>query len=311
VPWYQLVVTVSGGPAESLGDLAGAAFAALAAEFFGPDGQPTTFALRDKRRTQDDPFDEHVGEVLARRLPDEIQVLLSGKPNVSPDLVIARPGETQLLMHGGGDLDSRHIIAIEVKKLDWTPTGVRRSSGMDYNSTPPCSTVKIVADNGQLLRVVAFYLCVVLRPLDYGQVSVNGMALVSGAAINEDSGLYDEITGIRQKQIGLGSYGDGMNRQRPMLVFANPFGWPWLRGHATLIHPSQGLEADQDIEMRRRMYRKSREGKDREFFCYRLAGEELSEPEPDVTEPFPSPSNRKTDTIPRGTFRISLAVELK
>ena len=96
-----------------------------------------------------------------------------------------------------------------------------------------------------------------------------------------------------------------------MLVFVNPLGWPWLRGHATLIHPSQGLEAEQDIEMRRRMYRTTREGETREFFCYRITREEPSEPEPDVTEPFPSPKNRKTDTILRGTFKISLAVELK
>jgi len=299
------------GGAESPYDLAGAVFAALAAEFFTPDGEPTVFRLRFKRQTQDDPFDEYVGEILKRRLPDGIRVLLSGKPLVSPDLVIARPEEAQLLMQGGGDLDSRHIIAIEVKKLNWGAAGVGRSTGMDYNSTPPCSTVKVEADSGQLLRIAAFYLYVVLQLRDDGRVVAKSLALVSGAALNEDTDLYDAITGIRQKRIGIGSYGDGIDRQRPMLVFANPLGWPWLIGHATLVHPSQNLEAEQNIEMRRRMYRRTREGETREFFCYRITGEEASEPEPDVTEPFPTPANRRTDTTPRGRFKISLAVEPK
>jgi hypothetical protein len=68
------------GEAESPCDLAGAVFAVLAAEFFTADGQPTAFKLRFKRQTQDDPFDEYVGEILKRRLPDGIRVLLSGKP---------------------------------------------------------------------------------------------------------------------------------------------------------------------------------------------------------------------------------------
>lgn len=292
-------------------DLGGAVFAALAAEFYMPGGEPIAFNLRDKRQTQDDPFDEHVGIVLKQRLPDEMRVFLSGKPLVSPDLVVARPEETRVLLHGGGELDSRHIIGIEVKKLDWAASGIGRRSGMDYNSTPPCATVKIEADNGRLLRVAAFYLYVVLRPIADGQIAVNSLALVSGAALNEDVNLYDEITGIRQKKIGIGSYGDGIDRQRPMLVFANPLGWPWLVGHATLLHPTQGLESEQNLKMRRRMYRITREGESREFFCYRIAGEMPEGLEPDIIEPFPTPANRKTETIQRGRFSISLAVEPK
>lgn len=307
--WYVYAMSHSVGEAESPCDLAGAVFAALAAEFFTADGQPTVFKLRFKRQTQDDPFDEYAGEILRRRLPDGIRVLLSGKPLVSPDLVVARPEEAQVLMQGGGDLDSRYIIAIEVKKLNWDAPGVGRGTGMDYNSTPPCSTVKVETNNGQLLRIVAFYLYVVLQLRDDDQVVANSMALVSGAALNEDIDLYDAITGIRQKRIGIGSYGDGIDRQRPMLVFANPLGWPWLIGHVTLVHPSHNLEAEQNIEMRRRMYRRTREGETREFFCYRIAREEVGEPEPDVTEPFPTPANRKTDTTPRGRFKIALAVE--
>ena len=303
------MVTVSVGEPQRPADLGGAVFAALAAEFFTPSGTPIAFNLRDKRQTQDDPFDEHVGVVLGQRLPDEMRVFLSGKPLVSPDLVVARPEETRLLLRGGSDLDSRHIIAIEVKKFNWAARGTARGSGMDYNSTPPCSTVKIEADDRQLIRISAFYLYVLLQPTDNDELVVNSLALVSGAALNEDAELYDAITGIRQKAIGLGSYADGLDRQRPMLGFANPLGWPWLADHATLLHSSQNLEFEQAVTMRRRMYRITREGETREFFCYRMSGESAEQPEPDVTEPFPTPANRKTETHPRGRFRISLAVE--
>ena len=292
-------------------DLGGAVFAALAAEFYSPGGEPLPFKLRDKRQTQDDPFDEHIGIILRQRLPDEMRVFLSGKPLVSPDLIVARPEESRHLLQGGGDLDSRHIIGIEVKKLNWSASGTGRASGMDYNSTPPCSTVKIEADNGALLRVAAFYLYVVLQPAAGNQLVVSSLALVSGAILNEDVELYDRITGIRQKVIGIGSYGDGLDRQRPMLVFANPLGWPWLVGHATLLHPAQEIESEQDVIMRRRMYRITREGVSREFFCYRMTGETPEGPEPNVTEPFPTPRNRRTETIQRGRFKISLAVEPK
>lgn len=301
-------MTIPVGESGSPRDLAGAVFAALAAEFFTSDGEAIAFSLRDKRQTQDDPFDEHIGKILERRLPDEIRVLLSGKPLVSPDLVIARPEESLLLLHGGGDLDSRRIIGIEVKKLNWLASGARRGTGMDYNSTPPCSTIKVVAENGRSIRIPAFYLYVILQPVTSGQI-VNSLALVTGAAINEDTELYDAITGIRQKVIGLGSYGDGFDRQRPMLVFANPLGWLWLRGHATLVHQSQCLESEQDVKMRRRIYRTTSEGKSREFFCYRMAGENPLGPEGDIDEPFPPARNRKTDTTPRGRFKISFAVE--
>lgn len=302
-------MTVSVGEPERPSDLAGAVFAALAAEFFTPDGTPRAFALRDKRQTQDDPFDEHVGIVLNQRLPEEMRVFLSGRPLVSPDLIVARPEETRALLQGGKDVDSRHIIGIEVKKLNWNKSGTGRASGMDYNSTPPCSTIKIEADNGALVRIAAFYLYIILRPAPGNQSVVSSLALVSGAVLNEDVELYERITGIRQKVIGLGSYGDGVDRQRPMLLFANPLGWPWLVGHATLLHSAQGIESEQDVVMRRRMYRTTREGASREFFCYRMAGEIPEAPEPDVTEPFPTPKNRKTETTQRGRFKISLAVE--
>lgn len=304
-------MTIPIGAADRPGDLGAAVFAALASEFRSLDGEPIPFTLRDKRNTQDDPFDEHVGAILNRRLPEGARVFVSGKPLVSPDLVVARPEEARALMTGvGGYLDGRHVVGIEVKKLDWSPTGATRSTGMDYNSTPPCSTVKIEADNGVLLRIAAFYFFVILRDAPIGKV-VESMALVSGAVLNEDIEIYDLATGIRRKLIGIGSYGDGIDRQRPMFVFANPLGWPWLRGQATLVHPSSELEDEQDLKLRRRLYRRTLDKQLREFFCYRMSGEIASAPEPDVTEPFPTPKNRTENTVARGRFKISLAAEWK
>ncbi len=298
-------MTVPVGTESRPADLGGAVFAALASEFFDPSGRAIPFELRDKRQTQDDPFDEHVAVVLERRLPEGMQVLLSGKSLVSPDLVVARPEEARLLAVGGEKLDGRRIVAVEVKKLNLDGSGnASRAAGMDYNSTPPCVTVKVEAEKGQMLRVPAFYLCVALRPSSDGRNKVDSMALVSGAALNEDVDLYDSITGVRQKAINLGSFGDGADRQRPMLVFANPLGWKWLSGSATLIHEAEGLEIEQAIELRRRMVRRTASGEERTFFCYRPVGY-LGGAEPDAEDPFPTPKKRRTETSPRGRFKIA------
>lgn len=294
-------------------DLAAAAFATLASTFFDEDGVPVPFALRDKLNTQDDPFDEFVGQVLDRQLPDEIKVITSGKPLVSPDLVVARPEESRLLIRGGTDLDSRRIAAIEVKKVNADVSGrAARGSGIDYNSTPPCQTVKVEAADGSLLRIPAFYLFVVLAPLDDQQV-VKTLALVSGAVLNRDTDLYDAAVGQRQKRIGLGSYRDGLDRQRPMFVFANPLGWDWLAGTATLIHSDPTLEDEQPMERVREVVRLEFVGHEladesvpHSFWCYRLRNMNHGATEPTATEPFPRPAKRSANTTPRGRFQIKL-----
>jgi len=299
-------VTVPVGSPEAPADLAGALFVALRSELFDEGGRPSPFPLRDKRQTQDDPFDEHIGEILQRRLPRGMKVFLSGKPLVSPDLVVARPEETSLLIRGGQDWDPRHVIAVEVKKLNADVVTGRsgRSTGLDYNSTPPCATVKVESQRGALLRVPAFYLYVALAAGAEG-FTTPALALVAGAALNEDVDLYDAATGIRQKAIGLGTYGDGLDRQRPMFVFANPLGWSWLDGHATLIHAREDLAEEQDLVMRRPMIRTAANGGRRAFFCYR-AGSEGDRQEADALNPFPTPANRKAETTARGRFRIAL-----
>ncbi|MGH3282376.1 MAG: hypothetical protein ACRDNW_25020 [Trebonia sp.] len=175
----------------------------LAAEFRHPNGDPIPFTLRDKRQTQDDPFDEHVARILKQRLPNQVRVFVSGKPLVSPDLVIAGHEEARFLMEGGTELDSRHIIGVEVKKLNWSRSKAVRSTGMDYNSTPPCSRIRVDAVTGAPLHIAAFYLYVILRP-QAERFVVDSLALVSGALLNEDTQLYDAVTGVRKKSAGAG-----------------------------------------------------------------------------------------------------------
>ncbi|WZH50494.1 MAG: hypothetical protein PIR53_10690 [Nocardioides alkalitolerans] len=302
-------MTIDVGSAARPADLAAAAFAALAAEFFEEDGSPIRFELRDKRQTQDDPFDEHVAAVLSARLPESVKVFGSAGPLISPDVVLARQEETALLLRGGGEPDSRHVIGIEVKKLNSTGAGrAARATGMDYNSTPPCQTIKVETEAGRELRVPATYLFVELVLVESNEFYLRSLALVAGSALNEDVELYDRITGVRQKAIGLGTYGDGLDRQRPMLVFANPLGWDWLQDAATLIHPTGGLDDEQDLELRRTMVRTTTDGDKRTFGCYRLR-ESPGHPLPDAVAPFRTSRNRRTETTQRGRFRISLARE--
>ena len=301
-------MTVDTGISQRPADLSAAVFVALTSYFFDRYGDPVPFELRDKRNTQDDPFDELVKQALDEMLPSEIKVLLSNKPLVTPDLVVARPEETPLLLTGGADTDERRVIGIEVKKLNATPAGgTPRGSGMDYNTTPPSAKIKVEAQNGAELIIRSFYLFVVLA--DEGQRSVVvSMALVDGAVLNEDFELYSAVTGLRSKQIGLGTYGDGLNRERPMMVFSNPLGWVWTNGEATLIHPRADLTEEQPaLTMRRAMTRTTRDQQQRIFFCYRLATAEPAEILETAEDPFPTPANRSEVTTRRGRFRITLA----
>ncbi|MCP2325245.1 hypothetical protein HDA40_003752 [Hamadaea flava] len=247
-----------------------------------------------------------MSDVLSRRLPQGILVITSGKPLVSPDLVVARPEETRLLIAGGTDLDARRIVAVEVKKVNSDASGrAARSTGIDYNSTPPAATVKVESAAGNLLRVPAFYLFVVLLPHGEDQV-VQTLALVTGSALNQDIQLYDDATGVRQKSIGLGTFGDGLDRQRPMFVFANPLGWPWLTGEATLLHDRSDLAEEQNLVRVREVERTAKDGTVHTFWCYRLRRGVPDITGPKVSEPFPTPANRKTETTPRGRFQVKL-----
>jgi hypothetical protein len=167
--------------------------------------------------------------------------------------------------------DLSRILGLEVKKIERTAKGtVGRASGMDYNTTPPCGTVRIYDPRSNPVDVRAFYLFVCLESPKPGKYNVTAMCLCDGNALNQDFDYYLQVTGKRQKGTGLGTYKDGADRQRPMLIFANPLGTKELDKAATLIHSSHLLE--EAFPALKLVYTLNRlaETQQHQFFCYRL-----------------------------------------
>jgi len=300
----------SDGPGgRAAADVAVAAFHALRAELFDPAGSPVPFRLRDKLSTQDDPLDEHLAQRLGERLGDEAVVVPATGPLISPDMVVAAPAGVREIRRAGGELTTAEAVGIEVKKLQRSPTGrIARPGGVDYNSTPPSRTISVFHDR-ERITLPGFYLFVCLEDAGHGRCRVTAMALCDGGVLNEDVALYEERTGIRRKTIGLGSFGDGLDRERPMLVFANPLGWRELDGVATLIH----RRADLDHHALRRVATVERTHPARlerpasRYALYRAAGDVMLETDPPVVrDPFPAVARRAEQTQARGRFKLTI-----
>ncbi len=288
-----------------MSDLPAEVFKALRVEFFENDLTPKPFWLRDKRSTQDDPLDEHLTKRLQALVPSPTRVIGSTGPLISPDCVIAVPGAIDVMIAQGGLLDTECICGVEVKKFDHAEgQKVARGSGMDYNSTPPSMTITVYRD-GKPLLIPGFYLFVLLGRLGDDRL-LETLVLCDGGALNEDTALYLATTGQRQKLVGLGTYGDGIDRQRPMFVFANPLGWTHLRGTATLIHRRDDLDGDglRLVGTVRRTVMGSEA--QRTYYAYRLALDARNEPLFDAVDPFPTPRTRSTTTQSRGKFVLGI-----
>jgi hypothetical protein len=166
---------------------------------------------------------------------------------------------------------------------------------LDYNTTPPCGTVRVYDAANQAVDIRGFYLFVCLEEAGSGRYRMTALCLCDGNALNKDFDLYLQITGRREKRIGLGTYGDGADRQRPMLIFANPLGAPQLDRAVTLIHPSGDLES-QGLGLRLA------------YVLARTAGDEQNDLPPGHTatrlqDPFPIPE-RVLETQGRGKFLL-------
>lgn len=290
-----------------MSDLPTVAFLTLRQRFFQVRGEPVPFGLRHKRNTQDDPFDEFLATDVLAGLNDTTCARASG-PLITPDMVLYRP--TQCAGAGVHELadDVDRIVGIEVKKLERTAQGeVARGSGLDYNTTPPCGRVRVYDAAGKTVDIRGFYLfvCVERATENPEAVVLTALCMVDGNALNEDFELYLSITGEREKRIGLGSYGDGADRARPMLIFANPLGVLEFDGVPILIHPSGVLEQNTpDLQLAYRLRRSASGGDVRTFYCYRHRsdlpdGWTIT----DLNDPFPTPT-RETRTRPRGKFRL-------
>lgn len=102
---------------------------------------------------------------------------------------------------------------------------------------------------------------------------LSALVLCDGNVLNEDFDLYLSAVSQREKEIGLGTYGNGANRHKPMFIFANPLGIPELDNAATLIHPDPTLaEYETGLRIAYQLIRTAKGG-ERVFYCYRLAAD--------------------------------------
>ena len=291
-----------------LSDLTIDAFLILRDAFFDGLGHSKPFLLRDKANTQDDPLDEYIAALLEERLRDATCQKSSG-PLISPDMVIYRPDECANTPRNVLRNDVSRIVAIEVKKVERQRSGqVARSTGMDYNTTPPCGTARVYDISDRALDIRAFYLFVCTEKSDDSEMILTALALCDGNALNADFQLYLDITGLRTKGLGLGTYADGVNRNRPMLIFANPLGAPQLDHAATLITNVDLSDANSRLGMVYHIGRMIPEGgRLGMFYAYRNPLDIPPEWEVQrLLDPFPKPVRRVEVTQSRGRFRLPL-----
>ena len=242
-------------------------------------------------------------------LPADVDCLKAPGPLITPDLVVLRPEVCKGAARVTLTSNLTHIVAIEVKKLERTQSGtIARPSGMDYNTTPPCGTVRVYDSSGAALDIRGFYLFVCQETVrdQSGKYQLSALVLCDGNLLNEDFNYYLSIVGERVKEIGLGTYGNGANRTRPMLIFSNPLSTPQLDHSVTLIHSRDDLE--RDVSQLRQVgiiKRTMQQGGTNAFYCYRLADDVPKDHRQfELLDPFPLPA-RTEKTQPRGRFRLN------
>jgi len=143
-------------------------------------------------------------------------------PSISPDLAFFSHSKK-----------NKNVFGLEVKTTKST------TSGINFNSTPPCGQIVVDID-GTPSTIPCFYLIVQLVDSESGLLEIGSLTMIHGDFINSDFELYKQAVGIREKKIDIGSYGDGMDRQRPMFVFPNPLNIAGIRGErSTLISKEQ------------------------------------------------------------------------
>ena len=292
-------------------DLPAEAFSALRRLFFNIAGDPIPFSLRPKENVQDDPFDELVVDRLTHHFATSdvnIDVIKSPGPLISPDLLLFRPSLTDGPESAPLTRDPTALLAIEVKKLERNRSGkVARASGMDYNTTPPCGTVRVYDSDSMPIDVRCYYLFVCQEAHESERHFVlSALTLCDGDVLNDDFELYLSIVGQRTKEIGLGTYGDGVNRVRPMLIFSNPLGCNLFDRSTMLIHERSDLANEfGTLRMAGVITRapKNDNMQDRTFYCYRDSRDGLDAVPFEVSDPFPTPV-RSTETQGRGRFRL-------
>jgi hypothetical protein len=164
-----------------------------------------------------------------------------------------------------------------------------------------------VYDSAEIaVDVRGFYLFACQEPHPDGNFVLSALTLCDGNLLNADFGLYLQITGKRTKGVELGTYGDGINRNRPMLVFANPLGAPQLDHAATLVAQSDFAEQDARIGLVYQIGRTIPEGGQGLFSAYRAVDDIVQPWEPQLlVDPFPKPISTSA-TAARGRFKVPI-----
>lgn len=289
-----------------MNNLALKVFKVLRNLFADENGEPIHFSLRDKVNTQDDPFDEYIANKLDEALRTAgIRCQKSSGPLISPDMAVYRTGVDTTSQACQNNVED--IIGIEVKKLERGSNGkIARATGLDFNSTPPCGKVRIYDGNDRPLVVKAFYLFACLETDPSGKCFVSALTLCDGSILNDDFDLYNSITGSREKGINLGTYGDGANRNRPMLIFSNPLGTPCLDKRISLISQLDLSEERGNIVLTWEFERTDINDVVHHFYVY-LDAQDASEEKPALMKnPFPIPQKRVTETQGRGKFKLNV-----
>lgn len=163
----------------------------------------------------------------------------------------------------------------------------------------------------RILDIRSFYLFVCLESdsNNGGRVILTALALVDGNLLNADFEFYLGIVGEREKQIGLGSYGDGADRNRPMLIFSNPLGAQELDYNASLLHSASNVENEvPDLRTVYEIERTLSSGRTTKFYCYQLRSDVPNSWEvSNLKDPFPTPT-RDSRTRPRGKFKLPFQI---
>lgn len=288
--------------------LVASAFITLRNEFWDKHGKPIPFVLRDKRNTQDDPFDEYLSTGVFERLPG-ISCIKSPGPLITPDLVLYRPESVETVAVHELTKDNFVLLAIEVKKLERTSQGtVARASGLDYNTTPPCGKVRVYDNGNNPVDIRCFYLFACIEPTNTG-IQVTALALVDGDILNADFDFYLSVVGERSKEINLGTYKDGADRARPMLIFSNPLGIRDFSRDFVLIHRNPELSSTYETLVATHKIVRTTGDINAEFYCYKCAQDVPGDWHlRTLVDPFLVPE-RVTRTQPRGRFRLPFRIQ--
>lgn len=289
-----------------MNNLALKTFTVLRDLFFDEEGNPIRFKLREKRNTQDDPFDEYIATTLKKELKVYgATCQKSSGPLISPDMAVYESG-CHITVEDATN-NPEKVIGIEVKKLERNNGKIARLTGLDYNSTPPCGQVRVYNMNDEEVFIKGFYLFACLEQDTNKDNFVSAMTLCDGSILNDDLDLYQEITGSRQKGINLGTYGDGANRNRPMLLFANPLSADVLDNRISLISQLDLSLDNGNIELAWEFTRKDLCGVKHVFHVYLdkrdiPSGHTIET----IEEPFQAPKKRVAETQGRGKFKLNL-----